>query len=346
MFEIEQAVEFFDPIGRRWIPGNIVDVEDGVYEVEKTTGKVRTGIPENKIRVPTKVVKKLAKKADGKRIPKKVKEKIADGMITDDKMAKKKRIATAKSPTGEILVGTGKVDEQAGTNSLSGQLHDDFQFAFNWFNDHLFEGKLAKPFWVTIRKRNVLAHFSAKRWASRTENSGNEPVVVDEMGINPDYMLLRDVEDFLSSIVHEMMHQWQEYYGEDKPRTNYHNKEWSDAMEAIGLIPSSTGAEGGRKTGQKMDHYIVDGKFRDACKVLLANGYALRWAGAIEEFHGAGIAYVPAVFALPSVGVKPQPVAKKTHRQKFTCGKCKANAWAKPTANLWCGDCKKVMEPS
>jgi hypothetical protein len=33
-------------------------------------------------------------------------------------------------------------------------------------------------------------------------------------------------------------------------------------MEEVGLIPSSTGAPGGKRTGQSMSHYIdPDGKF-------------------------------------------------------------------------------------
>lgn len=313
--QIDDTVEFKDPDARKWVPGVIVDIDDGMVEVEKPSGKTKK-VAADKVRIPgttkvVKAVKKVAKEAD---------EKAAKEII---KKADKK-------------------------GSISGQLHDDFQYAFDWFNNHLFEGKLPRPFWVTVRKRNVLAHYAPKRWASQDDKNGNAPVVVDEMGINPDYMLLRGVEDFLSSIVHEMMHQWQESFAETKPRRGYHDAVWADAMEAVGLMPSSTGAEGGKRTGQSMDHYIVDGKFRDACRVLLDNGYGIRWAGAIEEFHGAGAAFIPAIekWGIEGVGEKPKPKAKAQTRAKFVCPKCEAKAWAKPTASLMCGDCKEVMEAS
>lgn len=48
-----------------------------------------------------------------------------------------------------------------------------------------------------------------------------------------------------------MTHLWQYHFG--KPgRRGYHNKEWANKMESIGLMPSSTGQPGGDKTGDKM----------------------------------------------------------------------------------------------
>lgn len=55
-----------------------------------------------------------------------------------------------------------------------------------------------------------------------------------------------------------MVHLWQHHFG--KPtRSGYHNREWANKMESIGLIPGDTGEEGGKQTGQKMTHYIEDG---------------------------------------------------------------------------------------
>ena len=35
----------------------------------------------------------------------------------------------------------------------------------------------------------------------------------------------------------------------------YHNKEWAAMMQAVGLVPSDTAAEGGKMTGQGVSHY-------------------------------------------------------------------------------------------
>lgn len=42
-------------------------------------------------------------------------------------------------------------------------------------------------------------------------------------------------------------------------------KEWADKMQSIGLIPSSSGEPGGKRTGDKMaDFPAEDGKFLQA----------------------------------------------------------------------------------
>ena len=35
---------------------------------------------------------------------------------------------------------------------------------------------------------------------------------------------------------------------------------------------------------------------------------------------------------------------KAASKTKYTCPGCELNAWAKPDANLWCGDCEEQME--
>src|SRR5262245_50122233 len=53
-----------------------------------------------------------------------------------------------------------------------------------------------------------------------------------------------------------MVHCWQEHFG--KPgRARYHNHEWADKMEALGLMPSDTGEENGKRVGQRVRHYVI-----------------------------------------------------------------------------------------
>ncbi|MDW8326742.1 MAG: hypothetical protein RMK99_09260 [Anaerolineales bacterium] len=35
---------------------------------------------------------------------------------------------------------------------------------------------------------------------------------------------------------------------------------------------------------------------------------------------------------------------KAVSKTKYTCAGCGANAWAKPSVNLWCGDCQQPMQ--
>lgn len=41
--------------------------------------------------------------------------------------------------------------------------------------------------------------------------------------------------------------------------------------------------------------------------------------------------------------VTPPPIGAST-RSKYSCQSCGLNAWAKPSANLICGDCQETME--
>jgi hypothetical protein len=90
-------------------------------------------------------------------------------------------------------------------------------------------------------------------------------------------------------------------------------------MKEIGLQPSTTGAPGGKETGQSVTHYILpDGRYANAYNELEATGFLLHWQSA------------------PVDGRARAKLASKT---KFTCPECGQNAWAKPDAALICGEC-------
>jgi len=107
-----------------------------------------------------------------------------------------------------------------------------------------------------------------------------------------------------------MAHLWQAHFG--KPgRTSYHNKQWAGMMEAIGLIPSDTGAPGGKQTGQKVSHYIAGGgPFDKACRALIEQGFVVRYVELWSD---------------------PEARRKKAaSKTKYTCLSCGLNAWGKP----------------
>src|SRR5262249_39149237 len=85
----------------------------------------------------------------------------------------------------------------------------------------------------------------------------------------------RSDAEIASTLVHEMVHVWQQQHGKP-PSRGYHDKEWSAKMKTIGLQPSSSGTVGGKETGQRMSHYIVpDGPFAKASATLAASGWRL-----------------------------------------------------------------------
>lgn len=91
-------------------------------------------------------------------------------------------------------------------------------------------------------------------------------------------------------------------------------------MKEVGLYPSSTAAIGGKETGYRVSHYILpNGRFASECAAFLNSGHRLNWQSQIG------------------------PKAKTNNtRQKYQCRSCGLSAWAKPKAQLLCGDCDGV----
>jgi predicted SprT family Zn-dependent metalloprotease len=186
--------------------------------------------------------------------------------------------------------------------------------AFDFFNQHLFEGRLPPTIITLQRHAGAHGYYSARRFEARADHQRE----TDEIALNPGTFKDRTDPDILSTLVHEMVHHWQSHFGKPS-RGRYHNKQWSDYMDSIGLVPSDTGKPGGKRVGQRMTHYIrADGPFDRACRKLLAGGVRVEWQS--RECDG-------------------QHGKKPSSKQKYTCPACGLNAWAKPDVHLICGDC-------
>jgi hypothetical protein len=124
--------------------------------------------------------------------------------------------------------------------------------------------------------------------------------------------------------VHEQVHVWQHVHGKPASR-GYHNKEWADAMKAIGLQPSSSGKPGGKEVGQSMSHYILnDGAFSQSYDRLAATGWRL---------------------TLQSAHRPPARGRGKKDKTKFLCSGCGQKAWGKPELRIGCLRCDREMRP-
>lgn len=135
-------------------------------------------------------------------------------------------------------------------------------------------------------------------------------------------------KEILSTLVHEMVHLWQQHFG--KPgRRGYHNRQWARQMMWVGLRLISLDNPG-KMTGQRVtDEIISGGRFDVAADRLLATGFRLRWQSAD-------------VVAL-SGKVTVEVAKPKRNKAQFTCPECEQNTWAKPSARLICGFCQEPM---
>lgn len=229
--------------------------------------------------------------------------------------------------------------------------YDELQIAYNHFNDQLFGGSLPNCLLTLQREKKTYGYFSAKRFVNKSGDT------TDEIAMNPSYFAVCPIEEIMQTIVHEMCHLWQFHFG-NPGRGRYHNKEWAKKMESIGLMPSSTGKEGGAKTGDCMADYIISGgDFEQCCNDLLTSDFRISWAdrfvakerienaiteGTIddvtEELSEWGVEITN------SEGEIVLPESKPT-RTKYTCPDCKTNIWGKASLNVLCGDCDVQFEP-
>ncbi|ELA9292954.1 SprT-like domain-containing protein [Vibrio parahaemolyticus] len=224
------------------------------------------------------------------------------------------------------------------------EVYAELQQAFEHFNATLFGGELP-PCLITLqRERRTFGYFSRNRFVQRDSREQ-----VDEIAMNPAYFAIRSIAETLSTLAHEMAHQWQFHHG--KPgRRGYHNKEWAAKMDEIGLTPSNTGEPGGKRVGEKMSHYIAEGgPFDLACQELLTQRFTLSWLdrfpperpkpkpaklGGDEDDEGGGddLDELGGLVELP-----PEGPTNKSNRNKYRCPNCQAQVWGKPGLVVLCG---------
>ena len=239
-------------------------------------------------------------------------------------------------------------------------LYGAIEHAYNHFNATLFEGKLPKVLFTVQRQKNVMGYFSLERW---TSVGGDR---CHEIAINPAYIARAALLEVFQTLCHEMAHCFQHCYG-NPSRTAYHNKEWADHMESIGLMPSATGLPGGARTGQKMNDYpLKGGAFIRECDVLVKGGFGLPWVDRQAESYTPvlseeGTSYMGSLDLEPEsldrlsssldqvvgeevfANVKP---AKGKVKSKYSCEGCSSNVWGKPGLRLACLSCDQELVES
>jgi hypothetical protein len=189
-----------------------------------------------------------------------------------------------------------------------------FQEAYDFFNRELWASSLPNVLVTLQRRAGMKGYFSAQRFTGRQDANGT----AHELALNPDTFTGSTDEEILSTLARSVVHVWQHIHGIPS-RGGYHNAEWADEMERIGLGPSSTGRPGGRRTGQRILHYIVPGgRFEQTYERLRSADFHLNWQSAAPP---------------------KQAKSKAASKTKFTCPGCDQNAWAKADAELLCGRC-------
>jgi predicted SprT family Zn-dependent metalloprotease len=187
-----------------------------------------------------------------------------------------------------------------------------YQSMYDYFNGKLFNGKLAQVLLNFSRKSKAYGFFAPKRW-DQGEN------IVHEISLNPS-LLKRPIDEVCSTLVHEMCHLEVQDDGKAS-RNGYHSKYWANKMEEVGLMASTTGAIGGKKTGQHVSHYIIPGGKFDVAFKEIPQEYLLPWSCSDLEL------------------VKKQ-VQK---RSKYVCETDNVKVYGKQELFVRCGLCNGMM---
>ncbi|MFP5476104.1 MAG: SprT-like domain-containing protein [Gammaproteobacteria bacterium] len=237
------------------------------------------------------------------------------------------------------------------------ETYEELQHAYSHFNRTLFDGALPACLITLQREKATCGYFSGARFASV------DGAVTDEIALNPAYFAVVPLVETLQTLVHEMTHLWQSHFGQPG-RGRYHNREWADKMESIGLMPSSTGQPGGSRTGDCMADYAIEGgSFLAACEALLTDSFKLTWydrfpakehvafgasslAQHLPAAAGGGAAPMAQMPNLATAVVTPAPPAEgeppvrpnKSNRLKYRCC-CGVQVWGKPGLLIQCGAC-------
>lgn len=193
------------------------------------------------------------------------------------------------------------------------QQYGGFQKAYDYFNETLFNSELS-PCILTFNKKNkkTMGYFSANKWITKEQKT-------HEICLCRDF-LDAPLKEIFSTLVHEMCHQWQQEFGKPS-RSGYHNTQWADKMEEVGLKSIEVSKEGiptGNRIGQSCsDEIIENGPFIKAFEIM------------------------PEEIQIPWK-VIPDLTAKKakTNKIKYVCG-CNNKVWGKPKLEIVCVKCSK-----
>jgi predicted SprT family Zn-dependent metalloprotease len=200
------------------------------------------------------------------------------------------------------------------------EAYADFYTAWDYFNGVLFENTLPDCLITMQRYRRSKGYFASERFGHRQRDSE----IVDEIALNPATFRGRTDREIISTLVHEMVHQWQQHFGKPS-RRGYHNQQWAAKMNEIGLVPSHTGEPGGKETGQRVSHYIREGGLYDTkWQTLAASGFTLNYRDRRSETEGVG---------------KVQNM-----KVRYTCPGCSIHVWGKPDLAIICEPCGRRLE--
>ena len=207
------------------------------------------------------------------------------------------------------------------TSRLAGQLEK----LFRMLNEDFFNGQLEMPI-ITIQSTpRAYGHYSvAKIWTVNGEAQKHEI----NIGAGT---LDREIEYTVATLLHEMCHYYNDTVLEVQDCSRggmYHNKEFKQTAESVGLIVTKSDSYGYAHTApsDSLIEWILDNNVQEI-KLNRNEGHGIRVTGGKATGDGA----------------KATGRSTNGHSIKYVCPVCGNSVRATKKVNIACVDCMQVM---
>ncbi len=202
------------------------------------------------------------------------------------------------------------------------KLFGALQNAYNYFKQKIFQNSLTPVILTLNRKAHSMGYYKPQAWLNEQEET------IPEINISP-ATLHHPAIEVMQTLVHEMAHHYHYLYG--KPGTRgYHNCQFAQIMFSIGLVCSSTGKPGGKKTGHRMSDYIMPGGL-----------FEMKFKEMSEAYTSPFRPFERQTFFVSHPNLLIATVDK--NKTKYICTKCNTAVWGKPNLNIICADCNTKL---
>ncbi|GGJ48270.1 hypothetical protein [Deinococcus roseus] len=232
---------------------------------------------------------------------------------------------------------------------------EEHQMAFDWYNRHLFQNQLPQVLITLNPGKKYQGYYRKEPFVNLQTKEA-----ISEIALNPDIFIdlpggysqllpqhpeqthpFSNLEDYLSTLVHEMCHHAEHHENPQLQPNGYHRKTWVAIMHRIGLHPQCmTSDDPHCGTGFKVGHFIVrNGPFHRTTLELLERHFTFtittKQQGQLQD---------PDQQETPPDPQQQKKKRKRLSKTRYGCPECLQRgeptyAWGKPGLRIRCGTC-------